>query len=251
MQRLFEPVLLKTRIDLTPKSIMGLFGKKPAPPPPQPVMHAPAAPSMQEIIFKMRFTSKSVGRQATKCEKQILVEERKAKDALAKNNLTGARIHAENAIRNRNEALGYLKLQSQLEAVATKLQSQQIRTLVSDNMVAVTQNLSQALNCMDISQIGYTMEKFIQQSEDLDLQTKYMDSAIGESTSSSTPQGQVDNLLQRIADENNLEFSDKVDAMSAPVMLPGSNHQQGHMNQSDDLEARLAALQGGSSSRRP
>lgn len=233
---------------------MGLFGKKAAPPPPPPpVPQAPAAPSMQEVVFKMRFTSKTIGRQANKSEKQIAVEERKAKDALAKNNMAGARIHAENAIRNRNEALGYLKLQSQLEAVAAKLQSQQVRAQVSNNMVAVTQNLSQALGSMDVAQIGYTMEKFIQQSEDLDLQTKYMDSAIGESTSSSTPQGQVDGLLQRIADENNLEFSERINGVDAPIGQPNpiQMQQQQHANPNSDLEARLAALQGGGAPFRP
>lgn len=233
---------------------MGLFGKKAAPPPPPPpVPQAPAAPSMQEVVFKMRFTSKTIGRQANKSEKQIAVEERKAKDALAKNNMAGARIHAENAIRNRNEALGYLKLQSQLEAVAAKLQSQQVRAQVSNNMVAVTQNLSQALGSMDVAQIGYTMEKFIQQSEDLDLQTKYMDSAIGESTSSSTPQGQVDGLLQRIADENNLEFSERINGVDAPIGQPSpvQMQQQQHANPNSDLEARLAALQGGGPPFRP
>lgn len=223
---------------------MGFFSSKKAPPPPPPVQHAPPPPSMQEMIFKMRFTSKSIGRQATKSEKQILVEERKAKDALAKNNMAGARIHAENAIRNRNESLGYLKLQSQLEAVAAKLHSQQIRAQVTENMTAVTHNLSQALNSMDVTQIGYTMEKFIQQSEDLDLQTKYMDSAIGESTSSSTPQGQVDGLLQRIADENNLEFSDKIDGYTVPVGQPSRLNAPQNAN-SNDLENRLAALTGG------
>lgn len=230
---------------------MGLFGKKAPPPPaPAPVQQRPPAPSMQEVIFKMRFTSKTIGRQATKSEKQIATEERKAKEALAKNNMAGARIHAENAIRNRNESLGYLKLQSQLEAVAAKLQSQQVRTLVTTNMVDVTNNLSQALGSMDMSQIGYTMEQFISQSEDLDLQTKYMDSAIGESTSSSTPQSQVDGLLQKIADENNLEFSDKISGVSAPVGQPATVASANSVG-NNDLEARLAALQGGAPPHRP
>lgn len=199
---------------------------------------------MQEVIFKMKFTSKTVGRQATKSEKQIAVEERKAKDALHKNNMAGARIHAENAIRIRSEALGFLKLQSQLEAVATKLQSQQVRALVSDSMVAVTQNLSQALGTMDMSQIGFTMQKFIEQSEDLDLQTKYMDSAIGESNSSSTPQGQVDGLLQRIADENGIDVADKISGHAAPFGQPSNVAPAHAMPSNADLEARLAALKG-------
>lgn len=228
---------------------MGFFTKK-APPPPAPVAVAPPPPSMQEVIFKMRFTSRTIGRQAAKSQKAINIEEKKAKDAMARNNIAGARIHAENAIRNQSEALSYLKLQSQLEAVAAKLQAQTVRAQVSESMLAVTSNLDQALGTMDVTQISYTMEKFIQQSEDLDLTTKVMDSAIGESTSSSTPQNQVNSLLLRIADENKLDVADKIAGPSAPhsqptyVAAPAPAPAQG-----DDLEARLAALQGGSAPR--
>lgn len=227
---------------------MGLFGRR-APPPPPPVHHAPPPPSLQEIIFKMRFTSKTIGRQATKSQKQVGIEERKAKEAMAKNNMDGARIYAENAIRNHNEHLSYLRLQSQLEAVAGKLHAQTVRSQVSESMLEVTGTLDQALSTMDIAQIGYTMEKFIKQSEDLDLQTKYMDSAIGESTSSSTPQTQVNGLLQRIADENNLNIGDKLGGIAAPHAQPTQVGVQPHATANNDLEARLAALQGGSGPR--
>lgn len=204
---------------------------------------------MQEVIFKMRFTSKTVGRQAAKSQKQIAIEEKKAKEAMAKNNIEGARIHAENAIRNQSEALSYLKLQSQLEAVAAKLQSQQVRVQVSDSMLAVTANLDQALATMDVTQISYVMEKFIGQSDDLVLATKVMDSAIGESTSSATPQGQVNELLQKIADENNLDVGDRLAGHAAPVGQPALMPTQQGVGVNDDLEARLAALQGGSAPR--
>lgn len=223
---------------------MGLFSKKAPPPPPPPAPVAPP-PSMQEVIFKMRFTSKTIGRQAAKSQKQVAVEERKAKDAMARGNMDGARIHAENAIRNNSEALSYLKLQSQLEAVSAKLQAQQVRAQVSDSMNAVTANLDQALGTMDVTQISYTMEKFIQQSEELDMSTMVMDKAIGESTSSATPQDQVNNLLTRIADENNLDVSHKISGQAAPMSQPNQIGGANQVGASDDLEARLAALQGG------
>lgn len=82
------------RATATAAAGMGLFGRKKAPPPPpQPVAAPPPPPSMLEIITKMRFTSRTVGKQASKAEKQVLVEERKSKDALAKGNVDVARIH--------------------------------------------------------------------------------------------------------------------------------------------------------------
>lgn len=236
---------------------MVFFGKKKeTAPPPRPAVARPAAAaapstsSMQEVIFKMRYSSKTLGRQASKSEKQIAVEERKAKEALQKNNYAGARIYAENAIRYRSEALGYLKLQSQLEAVSAKLQSQQVRAQVSDDMKKVTQNLSDALDGMNMAELGMTMEKFVKQSDDLDLQTKYMDSAIGESTSSATPQDQVDSLLSQIADANNLEFNDKMTDATTPTGQPIRPQQQqmgtgAHQQVDSSLEARLAALHSG------
>lgn len=189
----------------------------------------------------------NIGRQAKKLQKQVNVEKRKAKEAIAKNNIAGARIHAENAIRSHNEHLSYLKLQSQLEAVSSKLKAQEVLQEVSQAMTAVTSNLDQALSSMDVTQIGYTMEQFIEQSENLDLQTKYMDSAIGESTSSSTPQSQVNNLLQQIADENDLNIGDKLSGFNAPIGQPNALPSSSNKVGDDDLMSRLNALQGGAS----
>lgn len=201
---------------------------------------------MQDIIFKMRFTSKTMGRQALKSEKQISVEERKAKDAMARNNMAGARIHAESAIRYHNEHLNYLKLQSQLEAVSSKLQAQQVFQQVSQGMISVTASLDQALSTMDVEKIGLTMEKFIDQAQDIDLRVKYMDSAIGESTASSTPAGQVNDLLGKIADEHDMDVKHKIGGYGAPANAPTNPFgQTAHANPNSDLEARLAALQGG------
>jgi charged multivesicular body protein 1 len=51
------------------------------------------------------------------------------------------------------------------------------------------------------------MEKFESQFEDLDVQSSYMESAMGSTTAISTPQEQVDLLMQKIADEAGLEMT--------------------------------------------
>lgn len=109
----------------------------------------------------MKFTAKQVGRQVLKAEKQVSVEEKKSKDALQKGNIDSARIYAENAIRNKNQAVSYMKLQSQLEAVTSKLQSQQLRAQVTNELAGVTQNLDMALGSMDMAKISEVMGKFI------------------------------------------------------------------------------------------
>lgn len=224
---------------------MGLFGKKkeaPAPPPrPAP---RPAAPSLMEISFKMKMSAKQLGRQAQKSLKMQQVEEKKAKDALSKGNIAGARIHAESAIRNKNQAYSYMKLQSQLEAVASKVQAQQIRAQVANDMSQVTQSLDEAIGTMDVTKLAETMDQFVSQSEDMDLQTKFMDSAIGESTTATTPQSEVDSLLSRINDEHQLNQQHLIAGAPVPTGAAPSHAQQ--LGSDPSLEARLHALQGGS-----
>lgn len=50
-----------------------------------------------------QFTSKQLSRESAKCEKKEKEERKKIKGAIEKGNLDGARIYAENAIRNKNQ----------------------------------------------------------------------------------------------------------------------------------------------------
>lgn len=63
-------------------------------------------------IFNLKFTAKQLQRQSIKCEKDEKAEKMKAKKAMEKNNIEGARIYAQNAIRLKNDSLTYLKLAS-------------------------------------------------------------------------------------------------------------------------------------------
>lgn len=63
-----------------------------------------------EQIFQLKFTSKTLVRQAKKCEKEEKEEKLKVKKAIEKGNMDGAKIYAQNAIRKRSEQLNYLRL---------------------------------------------------------------------------------------------------------------------------------------------
>lgn len=49
---------------------------------------------------------------------------------MEKGNTEGARIHAESAIRNKNQALNYLKLEARLNAVVSRLEEKQKMDMV-------------------------------------------------------------------------------------------------------------------------
>lgn len=62
-------------------------------------------------------------RQSKKCEKEEKAEKAKVKKAIAKGNMDGARIHAENSIRNKSQALNYLRMSARVDAVASRVQT--------------------------------------------------------------------------------------------------------------------------------
>lgn len=87
-------------------------------------------------------------------------------------------------------------------------------------------------------QISAVMDKFEQQFEDLDVQSSYMENAMGTTTATSTPQDEVDLLMSKIADEAGLEMNANLSAAEAPKKL-GANEVE-----EDRLGERLRALRG-------
>ena len=57
------------------------------------------------VCSQLKFTSKQLARLSKKCEKEEKGEKDKIRKALEKDNNDGARIHAQNAIRQKNNAL--------------------------------------------------------------------------------------------------------------------------------------------------
>ena len=57
--------------------------------------------------MNLKFTSKSLQKQAQKCENKKKSEKLKVKKAREKGNMDGNRIHAENAIHKRTEQMNY------------------------------------------------------------------------------------------------------------------------------------------------
>jgi charged multivesicular body protein 1 len=64
------------------------------------------------------------------------------------------------------------------------------------------------------------MDKFESQFSDLDVQTSYMESTMSDTTALTTPQDQVDGLINQVADENGLEIQQKVGESKVPQAAP-------------------------------
>lgn len=76
-----------------------------------------------EHLFNLKFAVKELERNSKRCEKQEKLEKTKAKKAIQKGNVDVARIHAENAIRNKSQSVNYLRMSARVDAVASRVQS--------------------------------------------------------------------------------------------------------------------------------
>jgi charged multivesicular body protein 1 len=91
--------------------------------------------------------------------------------------------------------------------------------------------------------LSQLMDKFEQQFEDLDVKTGYMESTMNATTASSTPAEQVDELISKVADANNLELGEAF-TQAGPLQAKKPELQQPAAADSvaNDLESRLANL---------
>ena len=104
--------------------------------------------------------------------------------------------------------------------------------------------MDRSLQAMDIDKLSVLMDKFEQQFEDLDVKTGYMESTMNATTASTTPAEQVDELISKVADENQLELGEAF-TQAGPLQKkqPAAKVQpNAEAAVANDLEARLANL---------
>merc|ERR1712131_563713 len=176
---------------------MGLFSK---------------TPDMTELTFQLRMSSKQLEREAKKAEKEEKAFKQKLQKAIKDQRLEFAQLHAENAIRKKNESLNYLRLASRVDAVASKIKSADNIKSVAKQMGTTTKNLKAAMKTMNLEKITATMDKFEASFDKLDLTTSTMEGAMGSAMATSAPTSAVDALIRQVADENELDVANMLDA---------------------------------------
>ncbi|XP_027864825.1 charged multivesicular body protein 1b-like isoform X3 [Xiphophorus couchianus] len=141
-------------------------------------------PNMEKHLFNLKIAAKELQHNSKKCDKEEKAEKAKAKKAIQKGNTEAARIHAENAIRQKHQSINLLRTSARVDAVASRVQT------------AVTMN-----------QISALMNQFERHFETLDVQTVLMEDTMGSTSMLTTPQNEVDTLLREMADEAGLDLS--------------------------------------------
>ncbi|KAI9297893.1 vacuolar assembly protein DID2 [Neoconidiobolus thromboides FSU 785] len=205
--------------------------------------------NLENSLFQLKFTAKSLNRQSAKALQEEKKQKTKLKKALQSGNIEGARIHASDAIRKKNESINLQQLASRIDAVSSRVQTAVTMRRVTNSMGSVVKGMDRAMESMNLEKISAVMEKFESQFEDLDVQTATMEASMGGATALTTPQDDVEALIQQVADENGLEL--EADLANAPNAMPSlANRNSTKVGvpvgaggfQDDDLTARLAKL---------
>ncbi|XP_063233026.1 charged multivesicular body protein 1B2 [Bacillus rossius redtenbacheri] len=193
--------------------------------------------AMDNHLFNLKFAVKDLERNARRAEKEERKEKLKCKKAIQKGNTEGARIHAENAIRQKNQALNYMRMSARVDAVASRVQSALTTRKVTQSMAGVMKAMDAAMRSMNLEKISGLMDKFETQFEDLDVQSSVLENTMAQTTTTMVPQGDVDSLMQQVADEAGLELNLELPQAGSTV---GASTQVSQ--EQDELTARLAQL---------
>ncbi|KAK3611891.1 hypothetical protein CHS0354_021326 [Potamilus streckersoni] len=194
---------------------------------------------MDKHLFNLKFAAKDLERNAKKCEKSEKEEKLKLKKAIQKGNMEGAKIHAENSIRQKNQALNYRRMSARIDAVAARVQTAVTTKQVTSSMAGVVKSMESAMKSMNMEKVSQLMDRFEQQFENLDVQSQVMEDTMGKTSTLTTPQSEVEGLMQQVADEAGLELN--MDLPSAQTSTVGTTTSQASQEQ-DELSQRLAKL---------
>jgi len=209
--------------------------------------------SLEDEMINLRLVSKQMLRSSKKCEQSEKKAIKKLKTSIEKGNSESARIYGQDAIREKNQALSFLKMSSRIDACSSRIETAVRMGQMTGAMQGVVNGMSTGIASMNIEKISKTMDKFEQQFEDLDVKTQYMDGVMNSTTATTTPTDQVDSLIQYVADANNLDLGEafteagpignKLPSLKQPFGREQQQTQQPvALSVTDDLEARLNGL---------
>uniref|UniRef100_A0A0N5B6X1 Charged multivesicular body protein 1b n=1 Tax=Strongyloides papillosus TaxID=174720 RepID=A0A0N5B6X1_STREA len=196
------------------------------------------ASALDNHLFNLRFAAKELVRNSKKCEKEEKDEKNKLVNALKKGQREVAQVHAENAIRKKNESLNYLRMSARIDAVAARVQTAATQKRVTQSMSGVVKAMESAMKSMDLEKVQNLMDRFERDFENMDVTTATMDNAMSATSTLNVPQGDVDMLMKEASDQAGIELN-----MELPTGETGTIGTKAPTQaENDDLSQRLAAL---------
>ncbi|KAF2633802.1 hypothetical protein EKO04_004714 [Ascochyta lentis] len=190
---------------------------------------------LENALFNLKFTAKSLNRQSLKAGKEEQQEKAKLEKAMKQGHNDIARIYAQNAVRKQNEKLNLLQLASRVDAVAGRVQTAVTMRQITGNMMKVNRSLDVAMKSMSPERIAAVMVDFEKQFENVDSATELYQDVTSSATAVGTPQEDVDRMMAQAADKAGVELQS--DLQEAPKTKVGPTEQE-----EDAFTERLRAL---------
>ena len=165
--------------------------------------------TLEDTIFNLKFTKKSLERDIKKSETRVKTETLKVKDDIEKGDLVAARIHAENTIRHKNQRINYMKLSSKIDALICRLELSLKNGKLTDNIMNISYSLEKIQNDFSYNNVADILCKFDENFEDFDVMVDSMNNSIKETTSDQIPEEEVINLIKYVSDIHSLEVKNE------------------------------------------
>ncbi|CAH8858700.1 unnamed protein product [Trichobilharzia szidati] len=193
---------------------------------------------MEKQVFNLKFAGKQMQRCAARCNRDELDAKNKLKMAIKKGDTEGARIHAENAIRHKHTATSYLRLAARIDALVSRVQSAITTKSFTKSIMTVVGCMEDAAKSMDMEKVSSLMDRFEMEFDNIDIQSKLVSSSLANTMSISTPENEVQGLINQVADEAGIELNQELDGAnpSSVSVAPISAEEE------DGLTQRLARL---------
>ena len=153
-------------------------------------------------------------RKSKKCEADQKKELAKLKKAIEKSQTDIARIHAENAIRKKNEGVNFLKLSAKMDAVTSRLDTAVKMGQVTKAMGCVVKGFDKVLGQMNPEKVSELMDHFERQMEDFDVNEWVLVDAIGGSTAGTVPNSEVEDLIAQVAHDYSIDLRHQVGSVT-------------------------------------
>ena len=110
-------------------------------------------------------------------------------------------------------------------------------------MAGIVKALDSAMASNNLERVAQTMDQFERQFENLDIQSEFVENAMNNQASLSTPEDEVNTLMMQVADEHGLDVQlNMPHASAAPVTAPAAAAATGTPDA--DFSQRLAQLRG-------
>ncbi|KAH7816640.1 Vacuolar protein sorting 46B (Vps46B) [Monocercomonoides exilis] len=194
----------------------------------------------QDMIFNLKLTSKQFMRASKKAEKRSKAEKLKIKKAIQDGNPEGARIYAENAIREHKCSTTFMGYSSKMDGLASRLRMQSGMNSMIKTVEGLCQGLQSASEAMDMKKVNQVMKQFDTQMDHIDTVEKVVMGEMDAHAETQIDRTAVDQLISQVAAEHQLALDGEFAGMrtAAPVTVPKA----ASTVPEDDIDDRLAKL---------